>query len=123
MLQPKKKTRGQAWRPVVGFVLILSCAAMAYFLGPAIVTWLDQGNVIRGFPPRGVPIENIRWILRGIVFVILILLGSLLVAVAAPKRKSAVNEKQMTKQREQLVLEKKARKIRQQQMNKMNKGR
>lgn len=122
-LQKPKKTRSQSFLPVLGFFLILACAVMAFFLGPAVVDWLDSSNVIRGFPPRGVPTENINWILRGILFVVFALLASLLVAAAAPKKKSAVTEKKLTKERQEMVNEKRARKLRQAKMNKMNKGR
>jgi hypothetical protein len=123
--QPKKKARGQSYWPVIGFILILACAAIAYVVGPAVVQWLDDGNVIRGFPPprSQVPRESINWILRGILFVVLTLLGSLAVAAAVPKKKIAVNEKALTKERAAMVNEKKARKMRQQMMNKSNKGR
>jgi len=121
--KPVKKSRTQAFWPVLGLMLIIACAAIAYFAGPAVVEWLDKGKVIRGFPPAGVPRANVDWILRGIVFVVLALLSSLLVAAAVPKKKSAVTEKQLVKQRAEMVHEKKARKMRQQLMNKQNKGR
>ena len=123
MMQKPKKSRMQAYWPAMGAILILASAVIAYFIGPAVVEWLDKGNVIRGFPPKGVPIANINWILRVIVFVIFVLLVSLFVAAAAPKKKSAVTEVKMVKERQALVNEKKARKMRQQLMNKQNKGR
>ena len=118
-----QKSRMQAYWPALGALLILASAVMAYFIGPAVVEWLDKGNVIRGFPPTGVPKVNIYWILRGIVFVILVLLSSMVVAAAAPKKKSAVTEVKLIKERKEMVNEKKARKMRQQLMNKENKGR
>jgi hypothetical protein len=121
--KPTKKSRTQAFWPVLGLMLIIACAAIAYFAGPAVVEWLDDSNVIRGFPPAGIPRVNIYWILRGIVFVVLALLASLMVAAAVPKKKSAVTEKQLVKQRTEMVNDKKARKMRQQLMNKQNKGR
>ena len=121
--KPVKKSKTQAFWPILGLLLILACAAIGYFLGPAVVDWLDKGDVIRGFPPPGIPRANLNWILRGIVFVVLGLLASLVVAAAVPKKKSAVTEKQLTKQRAEMVHEKKARKMRQQFMNKQNKGR
>jgi mannitol-specific phosphotransferase system IIBC component len=122
-LQKPKKSRSQSFWPILGLLLIIACAIMAYFIGPAVVDWLDDGNVIRGFPPRGIPRENVNWILRGILFVVLGLLSSLVVAAAVPKKKNVVNEKKLIKERQEMVNEKKARKLRQQQMNKLNKGR
>jgi hypothetical protein len=121
--KPAKKSRTQAFWPVLGLMLIIACGAIAYFVGPEVVKWLDSSNVIRGFPPAGVPRANLDWILRGIVFVVLALLASLMVAAAVPKKKSAVTEKQLVKQRTEMVNDKKARKMRQQLMNKQNKGR
>jgi hypothetical protein len=118
-----EKSKLQAFWPVMGALLIVTAAVLAFFIGPAVVNWLDKGNVIKGFPPKGVPIVNIYWILRGIVFVILGLLASMVVAAAAPKKKSAVTEVKLAKERKDMVLDKKARKMRQQLMNKENKGR
>jgi hypothetical protein len=117
------KTRTQSFWPVLGALLILASGVLAFFLGPVVVDWLDKSNVIRGFPPAGVPRVNLYWILRGIVFVILGLLASLLVAASAPKKKSTVTEVKLIKERQAMVNEKKARKMRQQLMNKQNKGR
>jgi hypothetical protein len=117
------KSKMQAFWPVMGALLIIAAAVMAFFIGPVVVDWLDRGNVIKGFPPKGVPITNIYWILRGIVFVVLGLLASMVVAAAAPKKKSTVTEVKLVKERKDIVHEKKARKMRQQLMNKENKGR
>jgi hypothetical protein len=123
MGQKPQKSRMQAYWPVIGFILIVSCAVIAFFLGPVIVNWLDKGNVIKGFPPSGVAPATVDWIFRGIIFFILGLLASLLVAAAAPKKKNAVTEVKLAKERTAMVNEKKARKMRQQLMNKQNKGR
>lgn len=117
------KSKMQAFWPVMGALLIIAAAVMAFFIGPVVVDWLDRGNVIKGFPPKGVPITNIYWILRGIVFVVLGLLASMVVAAAAPKKKSTVTEVNLIKERKDMVHEKRARKMRQQVMNKENKGR
>ena len=117
------KSRSQSFWPIIGLMLILSAGVIAFFLGPAIVDWLDRSNVIKGFPPTGVSSVTLDWIFRGIFFFILVLLSSLVVAAAAPKRKSAVTEVKLFKERKEIVNEKKARKMRQQLMNKQNKGR
>jgi hypothetical protein len=123
MGQKPKKSRVESFWPVIGLLLILSAGAIAFFLGPAVANWLDKSNVIKGFPPTGVSSVTIDWIFRGIFFVIFVLLVSLIVAAAAPKKKNAVTEKQLTKDRKVMVDDKKARKMRQQLMNKQNKGR
>lgn len=121
--QKPPKSRTQSFWPIIGLMLILSAAAIAFFLGPAVVNWLDRSNVIKGFPPTGVSSVTLDWIFRGIFFFILVLLSSLIVAAAAPKRKSAVTEVKLAKERQLMVNDKKARKMRQQLMNKQNKGR
>lgn len=123
MGQKPKKRRIESFWPIIGLMLIASGAAIAFFLGPAVVDWLDKSNIIRGFPPLGVSTVTIDWIFRGIFFVIFVLLASLIVAAAAPKKKTAVNEVKLAKERKSIVNEKKARKMRQQLMNKQNKGR
>ncbi|MEO8612167.1 MAG: hypothetical protein ABI690_30005 [Chloroflexota bacterium] len=116
-----QKSKFQAYWPVLGALLIVAAAVMAFFIGPAVVNWLSSTHAIKGFPPKGIPIANVYWILRGIVFVILGLLASMVVAAAAPKKKSTVTEVGLTKERKAMVNEKKARKMRQQMMNKENK--
>jgi len=117
------KSRTQSFWPIIGLMLILSAGVIAFFLGPAVIDWLDKSNTIKGFPPTGVSSVTLDWIFRGIFFFILVLLSSLIVAAAAPKKKSAVTEVKLFKERQLMVNDKKARKMRQQLMNKQNKGR
>src|SRR5262249_34963328 len=106
--RPAKKSRTQSFWPVLGLLLILASAAIAYFLGPMLYDWFRTSHVVRGFPPLDQPRVNVEWILRFVVFVILGMVASLAVAAAVPKKKSTVTEKQLTKQRAEMVNEKKA---------------
>lgn len=119
-MKAKPKPRSAAFWPIIGLMVLLSAGAIAYFAGPAVVDWMDESNVVRGFPPSGVPESTVDWILRFIVFVVVFLLVSLAVAAAVPKKKTMVNEKQLSKQRQEMVNSKKAMKIRQRAMNKQN---
>jgi hypothetical protein len=121
--QKPPKSRTQSFWPIIGLMLILSAGAISFFLGPAVIDWLDKSNTIKGFPPSGVSSVTLDWIFRGIFFFILVMLSSLVVAAAAPKKKSAVTEVKLFKERKEMVNDKKARKMRQQLMNKQNKGR
>ncbi|MBZ0289540.1 MAG: hypothetical protein K8I30_18100 [Anaerolineae bacterium] len=125
MGQKPPKSRMQSYWPVLGALLIISCIIIAFVLGPPVYDWFRTSRVVRGFPPptSEVPRSSIEWILRGVIFVVLGLFASLLVAAAAPKKKSAVTEVKLVKERQAMVNEKKARKMRQQLMNKQNKGR
>lgn len=119
-MKAKPKPRSAAFWPVIGLMTLLAAAAIAYFAGPAVVDWMDDSNVVRGFPPAGIPEANVDWIMRGIIFVVVFMLVSLVVAAAVPKKKSTVNEKMLTKQRQEMVNEKKAMKVRMKMMNKKN---
>jgi uncharacterized membrane protein YhaH (DUF805 family) len=121
MAMPKRpKARGQAFYPVAGFLLILAGSVIAFLTTPFAYQFMDQN--IRGFPPPGVPVSQLQVIIGVMIFFIVVLLVALIVAAAMPRKKSDVNEKMMGKEREQMVKDKKIRKLRQQQINKQGRS-
>jgi hypothetical protein len=108
----------QAWWPLLGLLGIASLGLLAYLLAPSVNEFLRRS--LPGFPG---PSPTWNWITTGILLGIMVLLVAGIVAAAAPRRKSAVNEKDLIKSRTTMVNEKKARKLRQQEINKMGKSR
>lgn len=118
MTTRKQQPRGKAFWPVVGFLLALSAGVLAYvFTDPTIAALRSS---LRNFPT---PNATIRLIVGLILFAILAMLFSLAVAIAVPRKKSAVTEIQIAKNRKVIVNEKAARKIKQREINRQNRAR
>lgn len=119
-MSKKKPKRSQAYWPVIGLVLAGTSGVFAWFLAPEVNKILARS--LTSYPPAGVSPENLRLFMAGILFVVFVLLASLVVAASAPRKKSAINEKGLLKERVELVNDKKLRKLRQKQINRMNKS-
>ena len=118
MSMPRKTPpRGKAFWPVLGLLLALSSAALAFVFTDPVVTALRKS--LRGFPtdPK-VPI-----IVGVILFALIAMIFSLIVAFAVPRKKSGVTEVQMVKDRKVMVKDKVARKIKQREINRQGKAR
>jgi hypothetical protein len=104
----KKKSRG-LW-PVYGLVMALAAGAIAYVLGPSLSTWFQRRAPafnVGTFTP-----EQVDLFFSALIFVAILGLGSLLVAVAAPRKKSNVKETDLVKERKEMQAEQKARRKR-----------
>ena len=114
----KKKTRMQAFGPLIGILLAGAFGILSWFLSPEI------DNILKRSLPnfRAMPPDQLRIATTIIMFVIFVLLASLIVAAAAPKKKIMVGEPDIVKDRAALIKEKKLTKLRRQHMNKLNKG-
>ena len=118
MSMPRKTPpRGRAFWPILGFLLALSSAAFAFILTDPVVSALQKS--LRNFP-RG---ATVNIIIGVILFVVIGLIFSLIVAFAVPRKKSGVTEIQMTKDRKAMVNQKMARKIKQREINRQGKAR
>lgn len=118
MSMPRKKPpRGRAFWPVVGLLLALSAAALAYVFTDPVINALRKS--LRNFPTG----PTVTLIVGVILFVVLALTFSLIVAFAVPRKKSAVTETQLVKDRQAMVKDIKARKIRQREINRQGKAR
>ncbi len=112
----KKKTKMQAFGPAIGLLLVAAVGILAWFLAPEI-----DKILIRTLPNfKEIPKQNLQIFTTVVMTVVFVLLVSLIVAAAAPKRKSAVNEKEMVKDRLELIKEKELTKRRRKQMSRMN---
>jgi predicted PurR-regulated permease PerM len=117
MTNRKPQPRGKAFWPVLGFLLALSSAALAFVFTNPVIDALKKS--LRGFPTDSkVPI-----IVGVILFFLIAMFFSLIVAFAVPRKKSGVTEIQVAKNRKMIVNEKAARKIKQREINRQNKAR
>jgi hypothetical protein len=95
----------------------MSSAALAFVFTDPTITFLKKS--LRGFPNDAkVPI-----IVGVILFALFISIFSLIVAFAIPRKKSAVTEVQMAKDRKVMVNQKMARKIKQREINRQGRAR
>lgn len=113
-------TRG--FLPVLGFILILAFAVIAYALGPAGYEFLANNRIIN-FAASNVSRDVWEWVIRGVIFVVLLMFSSLIVAAARPRQKMDVREKDLVKERAQLRKDIRAKKELQRRINKQMKDR
>jgi len=118
MSMPRKTPqRGKAFWPALGLMLALASAGLSYAATPSVIGFLKSN--LRGFPnDKKIPI-----IVGVTLFALIVLILSLIVAFAVPRKKSAVTEIQISKDRKAMVNEKMARKIKQREINRQGKAR
>jgi Mn2+/Fe2+ NRAMP family transporter len=117
-MSTKKPEKNRAFWPVIGFVLAVALFAIAFVLAPEVNKFLKGRlpNYPRATQQLNLIMAVILWLIMGSIV-------SLSVAIAMPKKKSAVSEKDVDKARKAMVAEKVARKKRQQELNKQMKSR
>ncbi len=119
----KSQSKTRAFWPLIGFILALSLGVLAYALGEPVIQWMATSKIVRGFPSPEVPLITWYWIARGVMFVVLLMFASLIVAASRPRQKSEVRETDLKKEREKMVRQNKARKELQRQINRQMKDR
>jgi hypothetical protein len=115
MLNQATRPRGQAFWPIMGFFLIVSVGTISYFVTPLVVNFL--GASLPNFPPQGIKPDSWNLVVGGTLFMVLIMLASVIVAAAAPKRKTNVAEKTLIHERQEMLNYRKAAKMRQNKLN------
>jgi hypothetical protein len=113
----RKPTKNRAFLPLIGFILAVALAAIAWIISPEVVKFL--GSHLRGFP-RGPQMNTYTAI---VLFIMFGGVAALIVAAAVPKKKSQVKEKDLVQERKEMVAAKAARKKRQRMLNKDMKSR
>jgi type VI protein secretion system component VasK len=114
-------SRNKAFWPVMGFVMALSFGVLAYALKGVAYEFLRDNRIVN-FSITGTPRATWEWIIAGVVFVILLMLSSLIVAASRPRQKSEVREKDVEKARQQMRRDIKAKKELQRRINRQMKG-
>ena len=113
-----KKPRRNAYWPVLGLLLALAAGVLAFLAAPAVNQALDSS-----LPNYPTPTPTLNWMVTAVLFIVFVLIGGLVVAVATPKKKAQVTDVMLTKEREKMVHYNKARKVRQREINKQGKSR
>ncbi|MBI5669414.1 MAG: hypothetical protein HZC41_15530 [Chloroflexi bacterium] len=118
----KSQSKTRAFWPVIGFVLAVSLGVLAWALGPAAYEFLRDNRIIN-FSISNYPRATWELIITGVLFVVMLMFASLVVAAARPRQKSEVREKDLVKERDRMVREQKAKKILQREINRQMKDR
>lgn len=120
----KRRSKGlRAFYPLIGLILAGAFGAIAYVLGGPIAFQLEP-TMFPGL--NNEDFNTVTWIIRGVIFFVLVLFGGLLFAMAAPKPKGStgVTERGMGKEREaRLAAELEAKKRRKKVRNELAKAR
>ena len=108
----KRKSRGIApYLPILGLILAIALGAISYVLGEPVANIVAQSVYFPDF-------EAAAWIMRVIIFVILLLIVGMLYAMAAPKKAKAVTERDLNRERRAATAEKEARRKTKRKANK-----
>lgn len=120
----KKKSRLQAFLPLIGLILVIAFAAISFILmEPAhefLYTQFFEEQEIR----NGTPLEDsfsreeIGYVVGVSIFVILVMIAGLLYAAGAPKEKVKVTERELKQEKLRKEAEARAMKRRKQEINK-----
>ncbi len=95
--EPEKRQRGSWMLPAMGLLLIISFGVFAYFLGDPV-----RDFVATRFNVAGIGGSDFEWIFRALIFIALSLIGAMIYAAAAPKRKKTIDERTLVKQRQEI---------------------
>lgn len=106
---PEKRKRRGMW-PVYGLLMALALGAISYVLGPMLVTYARRQSA--SFSIGNLTQQQVELLFSGIVFLVLLGVVTLLLAIAVPKNKNNITDKDMVKRKEQMAAEEKMRKKR-----------
>jgi type VI protein secretion system component VasK len=95
-----RKAKGvsiRAFLPFLGLVLMIVFGVIAWVLAPIVTDILYNNGVLQSLSPE--LLERFDLISGGMIFMVMVLITALLYAVAAPKPKKMVTERQLDKER------------------------
>jgi uncharacterized protein involved in cysteine biosynthesis len=110
-----KKRRSRALWPVLGFVLLVALALLAWFLAPGVTDWLKAN--LRGFSTRGTDPQTVQLMIAALIFLTLAGVTALIVALFAPKKVLNVKETDLVKERKEAKERRELEKRRQRKIN------
>jgi len=111
--EAEKRDWQKALLPLVGLILIATAAAIAWALTDVAYDFL-LSNV------DGVPADSdeMRLVVGGVLFFIVVMFYSLIYAAIAPKPKATISESELDREKQQKIKEEMRRKKRQKEMKK-----
>jgi TRAP-type mannitol/chloroaromatic compound transport system permease small subunit len=108
----------RAYLPALGLVLGVACAVIAWVLAPSLESWAQ-----RQFPSFNTGDLDPLWItlaFAGFIFLILSSTAAFLVALAVPRPKYKIKDKELSDDRKAMLDEKQAQKRRRQKIREAN---
>jgi hypothetical protein len=102
--------------PVLGFLMLVALGVLAYTFAPDAIRLARQiFPAFRG--PSPIPPEQMRLAFAAIVFLVGLTIGAGVIALFAPKSKMQVRDKDLAKERDQMLKARAAAKRRQRKLN------
>jgi type VI protein secretion system component VasK len=115
-----EKKRSRALYPVMGMLLAVAIAVIAYMIAPDVIAWLRTN--LRGFQTRGVPPEQLRLMISALIWLVLISCVALAVALFAPRKQLNIKDSDLSKERKDLQEQKRQDRMRQRRINQQMKN-
>ncbi|MEL6149074.1 MAG: hypothetical protein AAFV33_25630 [Chloroflexota bacterium] len=117
--QEKPKSPISGWIPAIGFIMMVTFAVIGWALSDPLLEWtVDYFNGFEGNELDDVHPDAMQFAFGAFIWLVLLCAGSLIVAAAAPRKKSRVKEKDLKTEKDDIIKEKKRRKKRQIEMQK-----
>lgn len=108
--QAEKKTRRGLW-PLYGLLMALALGAISWVFAPELLKFVRSRS--ERFSIGNLTDQQVELLFAGIIFFVLLGIVTLILAVAAPRRKSEVLDATLVKERKAMEAEHRARKKRQ----------
>ncbi len=118
--EPRDISGIRKYWPVLGFVMIVMLALIAYAAAPAVVDLLR--DAVPQFRTPGIPREQLRLGATVLIFLVLGGVATLILAMAAPKRSLDISTKDLLKEREAIQKRKAAERKRMRDINRQIRG-
>ncbi|MEM6280792.1 MAG: hypothetical protein AAF787_01250 [Chloroflexota bacterium] len=117
--QGRQKSPISGWIPAIGFIMAVCFAAIGWALSEPLLDYtIDTFRGFDGNELDDVHPDAMQFAFAAFIWLVLLCVGSFIVAAAAPRKKSQVKEKDLKSEKEELLKEQKRRKKRQIQMQK-----
>lgn len=110
----KAKPKNAAIRSVMGFVLALALGLIAWVVAPYVIQWMADN--IANFTGRELEYNVMRALFSVVIFSLLLAFVWTIVAMAAPKKKMHISNKELAAERAAIEQEKRERKKRREKM-------
>jgi uncharacterized membrane protein len=100
-IRKAKGTTLRAFFPIIGLVLVIVFGVIAYTLAPTVTNILYDNGVIQGLSPD--ILERFDLISGVMIFFVMMLVTGMVYAIAAPKPKKQVTERQLDRERKERI--------------------
>jgi hypothetical protein len=107
---PEEKPRRGLW-PLYGLLMALAVGAISYVLAPELLRFVRSRS--QDFNIGNLTEEQVILLFAGVIFLVLMAIATLILAFAAPKKKSQVKDASLVKEKKLMEAERRARKKRQ----------